>query len=108
VVVGARVKGAALIDLLAEQRQAELLCILHDALVGILQGLDELIVDTAVGSWLREFPFSLRLMQELVIILQRLLDRLDILHPHNQLLPLRRQLVYLLWCWHNSWLTYCP
>jgi hypothetical protein len=32
---------------MADQNQADLLLILHGALVGIVQGLDELLVDTA-------------------------------------------------------------
>ncbi len=48
VVVGAGVKCAALLgtDLLVNRMQADLLLILHDALVRIAEGLDELLVDT--------------------------------------------------------------
>ena len=51
VFVGVRVKRVSLleVDVLVEQSQADFLRILHDALAGIVQGLDDLLVDTTGG-----------------------------------------------------------
>ena len=104
VVVGVGVKGAGLIgvDLLADQSQADLLLILHDALAGIVQGLDERLVDTTGGVVDERVALELGLLEDLGIILQSLLGRLDLIYPLgplSKLLILLRQLLDFLWCW---------
>ena len=70
-VVGDGVKGAALLgaDLLADQSQADLLRILHDALAGIVQGLDEPLLDTSGGVMDERVPLELELLEDLGIII---------------------------------------
>ena len=69
--MGAGVKCAALIgaEQLVEQNQADLLRILHDALVGIVQGLDELLVDTTGGVMDERDSLELELLASLGIIM---------------------------------------
>ena len=72
--MGAGVKCAALLgaDLLVDQNQADLLLILHDALVGIVQGLDELLVGTTGGVMDEKVPLELELLKDLGIIMNDL------------------------------------
>ena len=69
--MGAGVKRAALLeaDLLVDQSQAGLLRILHDALAGIVQRLDELLVDTTGGVMDARVSLKLELMEDLGIFM---------------------------------------
>ena len=66
------VKCVALLGvfLLIGQSQADLLRILHDALVGIVEGLDELLVGTTGGVMDERVPIELELLEDLGTIMQ--------------------------------------
>ena len=63
-VLGVEDKYVALlgVDLLVGQSRADLLPILHDALVGIAQGVYELFVNTIGGVMGERVPLELELM----------------------------------------------
>ena len=58
------------VDLRVGQSQADLLRRLHDALVGIVQGLDELLIETTVGVMYDIVSLAPMLLEDIGMIMQ--------------------------------------
>ena len=85
VVVGAGIKGAAILgaDLLRDQNPYGLPRVLHDALVGINQGLDEFMVDTTSGVMDESISLEVEFLEDLVIIMQGLSGQVGSFSPSH-------------------------